>query len=208
MDLVLQTKHPASFDTSFADGQGTEKNFNVSIGPITQGDAVTGLVTSIIDISESRRLQGELTKMDKLESLGVLAGGIAHDLNNQLTAIVGSISLAKVAIDEHARQGWLEDAEKGSYRIRDLTQQLLTFSKGGAPVLKPGDIISLLRDATTFALTGSVIAADFDIAEDTWNVQCDQGQVNQVISNLVINARQAMPNGGRISLSTRNVPGE
>ncbi len=158
------------------------------------------------DVTERRRLEQELVKAEKLESLGILAGGIAHDFNNLLTAILGNISLAKT----YAQSGdktyeRLADAEKASLRARDLTQQLLTFSKGGAPVKKTISIKELIGDSACFSLRGSGAKCELSIADDLLHVDADEGQISQLMNNLVINARQAMPSGGMIRVRCENL---
>ncbi len=158
------------------------------------------------DVTERKRLEQELVRAEKLESVGILAGGIAHDFNNLLTAILGNISLAKT----YAQSGdktyeRLADAEKASLRARDLTHQLLTFSKGGAPVKKTISIKELIGDSACFSLRGSRAKCELSVAGDLLPVDADEGQISQVINNLVINARQAMPNGGMIRMHCENV---
>ena len=164
------------------------------------------ILTYLRDIGDRRRLEEELLKASKLESVGILAGGIAHDFNNIMTAIMGNISLAKMATkpDEPSHKR-LVGAEQAVNRAKDLTQQLLTFSKGGAPVKRTTEITHLLEDSANFTLTGSNVSSLFDIPEDLWNVDVDEGQMSQVIQNLVINAKEAMPTGGTIDVTAENV---
>jgi len=162
----------------------------------------------IADITERKRMETELLKVQKLESIGILAGGIAHDFNNLITAILGNISLA--ASEARATNQWemlelLEESQKASLRARDLTKQLLTFSKGGAPVKQIISIGTLLEETTTFALRGSHVRCQFAINPALWPVNADEGQLSQVVHNLVINAQQAMPNGGTITLKAENL---
>jgi PAS domain S-box-containing protein len=186
---------------------GSEHFVSVSGTPIfDQTNIIIGVVMVFRDITESKRIEEELIKAQKLESLGVLAGGIAHDFNNLLTAILGNVSLAKL----YAKPGdkviaRLEEAEKASLRAKDLTQQLLTFSKGGAPVKKTASIADILRDSAKFALRGSNVRCTFSIPENLWPVEIDEGQISQVVHNLIINAYQAMPDGGAIRVSAENV---
>ena len=157
------------------------------------------IIAIVRNITERKRMLGELLKVQKLESIGILAGGIAHDFNNMLTAVLGNISLAKMyANSEDKICERLIKAEKASLRARDLTQQLLTFSKGGQPIVKTVSITKLLKDTTSFALTGSNVQCEFSISEDLWPVEIDEGQMSQVINNLVINAVNSMPAGGTI----------
>ncbi len=152
-------------------------------------------------------LEEERQKIERLESVGTLAGGIAHDFNNVLTGIMGNIGLAMRAVgigDKDRATRRLEEAEKASLRARDLTQQLLTFSRGGAPIKKTVSIAGLLKESAVFALRGSKARCDFNIPDDLRSVDIDEGQINQVIANLVINADQAMPEGGVLKIGARN----
>ena len=169
-----------------------------------------GRMTEILcvgnDVTERKRMEAELLKAQKLESIGVLAGGIAHDFNNLLTAILGNITLVKMHVGpEDEVFANLSEAEKASLRARDLTQQLLTFSKGGAPVKKTASIEELLKDSATFALRGSNVRCEFSFTDDLWPVEVDEGQISQVIHNLIINADQAMPEGGVIKVRAENM---
>jgi len=158
------------------------------------------------DISERKRMVEDLLKTEKLESLAILAGGIAHDFNNLLTALLGNISLARRHVETgSAVYGILAEAEKALHRAKDLTQQLLTFSKGGTPVKTVTSLEGLITDAADFALRGSNIICEFDIPGDLRNIEVDEGQLGQVFHNLILNAQQAMPNGGTISIRGENI---
>jgi PAS domain S-box-containing protein len=158
------------------------------------------------DITEKRRLEEELVMARKLESTGVLAGGIAHDFNNILGAIMGNISLAKLDVDPgDATYNLLDEAEKASKRATALTHQLLTFSKGGAPIKQVTSISNVIMDCTTFSLSGSKVRCDFNLPIDLWQVEIDVGQISQVIHNIIINADQAMPDAGVIQVSAENI---
>jgi len=160
----------------------------------------------IRDISARKKMEEELQKIQKLESLGVLAGGIAHDFNNLLTGILGNIDLALRRLNSDEKvQGWLNNAIKASRRAQDLTQQLLTFAKGGAPVKQPVRVAELLEDATRFILSGAKIKCDLQAPDDTWLIEADKGQIGQVIQNITLNASQAMPEGGTLKIRTENV---
>jgi PAS domain S-box-containing protein len=172
-------------------------------------DRAVRMAGTVMDITERKRMEEELFKAQKLESLGVLAGGIAHDFNNLLTAILGNISLIKMYgnPDEKTNRR-LTEAEKASVRARDLTQQLLTFSKGGAPVKRVTTIGELIKESASFAQRGSNVRCEFSVPDDLWHVEIDEGQISQVINNLVINAQQAMPQGGVIKITAENVVGK
>jgi PAS domain S-box-containing protein len=186
---------------------GTRRIISNSGAPIRnkQGQ-IMGMVLVFRDITEKQKIEEERLKASKLESIGVLAGGLAHDFNNILTAILMNISLAKkCAYPQEEVFRRLTEAEKASLRAKDLTQQLLTFSKGGLPVKKTISIAQLIRDSVNFVLRGSSVRCEFFLSEDLWPVEVDEGQITQVIHNLVINAQQAMPQGGVIQIYGENV---
>ncbi|HNX92946.1 MAG TPA: PAS domain S-box protein, partial [Syntrophomonas sp.] len=160
----------------------------------------------VADITERKIMEADLLQTSKLESVGILAGGIAHDFNNILTVISGNVSLAKIIMeDTNDLTEVLTEVETAAFQARDLTQQLLTFSQGGAPIKETASIQELLRESANFVLRGSNVNCSFAIADDLWAVNIDKGQINQVINNLVINANQAMPDGGTIQLSAANI---
>lgn len=174
----------------------------------TKDGIVAGALGVARDITKQKKMEEELTRTQKLESLGVLAGGIAHDFNNLLTAIVGNITLARMyATSEDRIHKRLEEAERACFRAKDLTQQLLTFAKGGAPIKQLTCIGEVIRDSASFAVMGTNVKCEFFIQEGAWNVEVDKGQISQVINNLVINAQQAMPEGGIIAIRAENVVG-
>ena len=166
---------------------------------------VVGFISLISDITERRRMEEEVLKAQKLESLGVLAGGLAHDFNNLLTAILGNISVAKIYAGRETRvSGRLEEAEKASLRARDLTQQLITFSRGGEPVKKVIAVERVLREAAAIALSGSSVRSRIGVNGEVWPVEADEGQISQALSNLFLNAAQAMPRGGTVDIECGN----
>jgi PAS domain S-box-containing protein len=157
------------------------------------------------DITEKKKAEEEEQKIEKLQSIGTLAGGIAHDFNNILTGILGNITLAERHIEPEGKVAErLLEAKKASLRARDLTQQLLTFSKGGAPIKKTISIAELVEESATFALRGSNVKCEFSLPDDLWAVEVDEGQINQVITNMVINADEAMPKGGILHIRAKN----
>ena len=170
-----------------------------------QGDII-GVVLVFRDITGQQRIEEELLKMEKLKSLGVLAGGIAHDFNNFLTGIIGNLSLAKLDVQPgNPVSRALDEMEKAAVRAKDLTQQLLTFSKGGEPVKHTTNIGDLVRESAQFALHGSNVCCTFSIDEGLLPADVDDGQIAQVVHNLIINADQAMPNGGTMLIRGTNV---
>lgn len=159
------------------------------------------------DVSEHKRMESLLQQTHKMEAIGVLAGGLAHDFNNILMAVLGNISLAKQYAEPlgGALYRKLEEAERASLRAQDLTQQLLTFSRGGAPIKKTVSMASLIRESATFALRGSNVRCEISIQEGLWPVEVDEGQMSQVVHNLIINADQAMPDGGTVTVKAGNI---
>ena len=166
---------------------------------------VIGTVLVFRDVTEHERLEQELVRATKLESVGILAGGIAHDFNNILTAVMGNVALAALDVNptsETARS--LREAEKATLRARDLTQQLLTFAKGGEPVRAAVQLDGIVREMTTFTLHGARVKAEYAFAEDLWPADADKGQIGRVVQNLVLNAVQAMPEGGTVKIALHN----
>ncbi len=168
-------------------------------------DRYTGQVLAFRDVTEKRKIESELARGQKLEALGLLAGGIAHDFNNLLTIILGNVSILGLNHDVSERTArHLADAETAVLRARDLTQQLLTFSRGGAPVRKAGSISDVIRESASFVMSGSNVRCEIELPADLWVVDIDAGQISQVVNNLLINAIQAMPDGGTVSILARN----
>lgn len=171
--------------------------------------SVVGFVSFAEDVTQRSRVEQELLKIKKLESTGVLAGGIAHDFNNILTAILGNLNLSLLDRElSSATRGLLESAEKASKRAKTLTQQLLTFAKGGEPIRESMSLAEVVRDSASFVLHGGNVSCHYDIPEDLWPAHADKGQISQVIQNIVLNARHAMPTGGAIDISCTNVQGD
>jgi len=167
---------------------------------------IIGAVLVFRDVTEAKKINAELLKMQKLESIGVLAGGIAHDFNNILSAILGNASLGTILVEpSHPLQDLLGGIQQAARRASALTQQLLTFSKGGAPVLESTRIQDLIEGGARFLLHGSTCECRFDFAPDLDRVMADPGQLGQVVQNLVLNASQAMNQGGLIVIRGANV---
>jgi PAS domain S-box-containing protein len=185
---------------------GIERVIEQVASPIRDNkNEVAGVVLVFRDITERQRNEAERRKAETLEQIGLLAGGIAHDFNNLLTAIIGNISLASLLLppdDEMAER--LDDAKNASLRARDLAQQLLTFARGGAPIKKAASIGKLIQDTVSFSLRGSHNRSEFELGADLSSAEIDAGQISQVIANLVVNADQAMPNGGTLHVSCEN----
>lgn len=165
------------------------------------------LAAIITDLREQKKNEQELLKIKKLEAVGFLAGGIAHDFNNLLAAILGNIELAEINTPAGSEATYyLERAKHASMRAKSLTKQLLTFAKGGQPVLQQESISAILMDSADFILHGSAVACHYKIPDNLLDIQADSGQISQVIQNLIINACHAMPDGGDIHFSCQNLP--
>ena len=165
-----------------------------------------GVIGVTRDITERKRMEEELLRAQKLESTGILAGGIAHDFNNILTVIMGNISLAKMDLAQGDDPSeLLTEAERASKRAQTLTKQLLTFAKGGAPIKETASIKDVIKESSLFVLRGSKSGCEFSIAENLWPAEVDVGQISQVVNNIMINANQAMPEGGTIQVAAENL---
>lgn len=165
--------------------------------------ALEGFIT---DVTDSRLLEEERLKTQKLESIGMLAGGIAHDFNNLLQGVFGYVSLVKMSLDQKEKAlAMLAQTEQALHQSVNLTTQLLTFSKGGTPVKKRTSLLQLIQDAAAFALSGARTTFEFRSDPGLRQVEADEGQIGQVIQNIVLNADQAMPQGGAIEINAWNV---
>ncbi len=158
-------------------------------------------------LTRETRLSERLQHATRLESLGLLAGGIAHDFNNLLTVVLGNLSLLRLDVPPQTEaESSLNDAEAAVSRARQLTMQLLTFAKGGAPVRGSEDLPGIVREVTQFVLRGTGVHCDLQLSPDAWPAHVDKGQIAQVVQNLVINATQAMDAKGHLSITLTNVP--
>ncbi len=198
---VFDTKSPQQWEWIGPEG----RIYEIYDYPFTDIDGSPLVMELGIDITDRKKMEEDLQKAQKFESLGVLAGGIAHDFNNILVSIMGSFSLLKLVKSEDKFFEVLTRAEKAANRAKDLTRQLLTFSKGEPFITKTSSIAELLKDTTSFCLRGSKVKYEFCVSDNLWPVEIDEGRISQVINNLIINANQAMPNGGIIRISTENV---
>ena len=166
---------------------------------------ITGYYGITRDITERKEHEKEQLKIEKLESLGVLAGGIAHDFNNILTGISGNISFAQIFLDaNHKSFKPLADAEKAVVRAGELARQLLTFSRGGEPIKKVVSLQHLLNETISLVLRGSNVKGVIDIPESIHAIEADEGQINQVLYNIIVNAMQAMSGGGTLTVTAHN----
>ncbi len=184
------------------------KNLNTSLEIIVKertSELLDANVRLQREIEEKEKMEEALLRIQKLEALGLLAGGLAHDFNNILGIIIGNLSLARLHVKKDEKLvKYLADTEKSCFRARDLTNQLLTFSKGGAPVRKLISMPEFIEESVIFVLRGSNTGYELSIAPDLFYAEIDKGQINQAINNIIINAVQAMPNGGIIKVKAEN----
>ncbi len=186
------------------DGRWLDVEVNSSV--IIENGKMVGSRDVVRDITQRKKLERDFAQARNLDALGILAGGIAHDFNNLLTSILGNISLTKIlpTADEKSTR-YLSIAENAVMRAKDLTLQLLTFSQGGGQHKKVVSLTDLVRTSAAFPLTGSNIRCEFNLAENLKPALIDSNQISQVIQNLILNAREAMPDGGHIMISGTNI---
>lgn len=206
-ELINRNGKVENFETRIVDREGKTRWVSETSRVVRDEDGALlyyeGFVT---DITDRRRLEGEMARASKLEAVGILAGGIAHDFNNILTVVLGNVTLAELDSGNDSSVGrMLHDAKRATLRARDLTQQLLTFAKGGDPVRATVALPELVRESAQFAMHGSKSRCEFELPADLWPAHADKGQIGQVVQNLVINAAQAMPEGGLVQIVAANV---
>ena len=192
---------------TLVDRQGEEHIIEVNSTPIVAQDQVDfDTVMAIRDITDKYRMEKEIVKMSKIESLGVLAGGIAHDFNNLLTAILGNLSMIRTfpEIDSAVKE-IIDKIDTASQRAMNLTRQILTFSRGGAPIRKTTSISSLVHECAGLALIGSNVKSELHVPDDLWNAEADADQISQVFNNIILNGTQAMPDGGILTIRAGNI---
>ena len=189
------------------DRKGGVRQIAYIAAPIIDDDQqLQGVVLVLIDATDKRKMEQERLKISKLESVALLAGGIAHDFNNILTGILGNVSLLGMWLNGDTQVAdCLTETQLACRRASELTQQLLTFAKGGSPVKKAVAIEKLIREHANFAVSGSNVSCDLKIANDLSSAEADPSQLGQVVHNLVINGVQAMPGGGTITIMAENL---
>ncbi len=204
-----ETKFIPPLEERIISKKGNPKWIEASGFSLENGDKlimVNNITKRKLAEKEKEELQKHLIQNDKMEAIALLAGGIAHDLNNFLTIITGSIDILSIITkNQEKAQNILYTASKAIENTKNLTQQLLTFSKGGEPIKKTSSLIDIVKDTTNFVLSGTEIKPLFDIDKNLWLCKIDEGQISQVIQNIVINARQVMPGGGIIKISMKNI---
>jgi PAS domain S-box-containing protein len=206
---VFETGEPYSTTHRHSDAKGDLLYVETKAFPIRDSSGnIISVIETVQNITEKYLLEEERLRTQKLEAIGTLAGGIAHDFNNLLQGVFGYISMAKVTLEQKEKSlAMLEQAEKALHMSVNLTTQLLTFSKGGKPVKKKIPLQPVIENSAKFALSGS--SADYRVELDTalWHVEADEGQIGQVIQNIVLNADQSMPLGGTIVIAAKNAQG-
>lgn len=204
LDQIVHKKHHI-FETMHMTKDGREYPVEVS-SHLLELAGQTVVMSIARDTTERKRIEEEVQKSQRFESIGLLAGGIAHDFNNLLSIILGNAQLAgMMSAQNKDLSRFLHNIEQGAAQASTLTQQLLTFSKGGAPIREVQPLAGLIKNAVQLALSGLDEYAVFDLSEDLYSAEIDKGQIRQVIHNLILNSAQAMPNGGVIKISAKNV---
>jgi two-component system, cell cycle sensor histidine kinase and response regulator CckA len=204
---MIATGCPYSFEPRLLTSLGMTPRMRILVNPIKDPNGrITGYVGTVEDITDLSQAREEMIKVQKLESLGIVAGGIAHDFNNILTGILGNISLAQRLVEEASKAHEpLKEAEKASERAVALSRQILTFAKGGDPVKKAVAVKYLVAESVSIALRGSNVQGVIDIPDGISAIEVDETQMLQALTNVVINAAQAMPNGGKLTVEAEQV---
>ncbi len=212
IERVLETRKGMNMsgDLLLLSRDGNRVSVAVSVSPIRGEEGkVMGAVLVLRDVTEEKILQREMINRGKLESVSLLARGLAHDFNNLLAGIVGNLDLAQLFLENKDQaQVYISDAQKAALRATHLTQQLLAFAKSGEPIKEVSSVRELVEDSARFVTSGSKVKCEFQFAPDLWLAEVDMGKIGQVVQNLVINAIQAMPRGGKIVITGRNVSEE
>ncbi len=163
------------------------------------------LFSAVRDITERKHMEEELLRVQKLESLGILAGGIAHDFNNLMTVVLGNVQLAMMGLPaNHISYPLLRVVLQSVEQTKDLTSRLITFSKGGYPVKQISDVSGVLQKVIRKMVKGTGVRVAFDIEKDLWSAKVDENQIRQVFYNLTMNAIEAMPEDGTLTVQAGN----
>lgn len=192
-----------NIETKFIDKEGNIFTAHLTMSSFDY-EGNTYIYLFVKDISDIKALEKELMKKEKIESLSLLASGIAHDFNNLLTVIIGNLSLISLRLSDEEMLDLISKAETASEKAKELINKLLVFAKGGAPVKTTASLKHIINETVSFAMSGSKITSDVFIDEDIKDVDIDVTQIHQVLHNLIINAIQAMPDGGKIIIKAKN----
>lgn len=209
IEKIIRTREriELSANTSLMTRAGKELIISYSVDPMLDSEnKIIGVVIVFRDMTEKIKLEATIQRNQKLESIGILAGGIAHDFNNLLAGIFGYLEIALMYSKDHPRiEEYLNKSLSAFNRAKALTLQLLTFSKGGAPIKKMVRLTPILKASIQFSLSGSNISVQYDLEENLWMTEIDENQISQVIDNIALNAQQAMPDGGTLVVKAENV---
>ncbi len=204
-ELQASGKKPLAENLPCRKSDGTVVMVDINVAELIL-DGVESVIGFFRDITRRKLVEEELLKARKLESVGLLAGGIAHDFNNILTGLFGNIELAGQKLpSDHESFDYIQNANRALEKATNLTQQLLTFAKGSKPILNTVDIGQTIQESIKFSLSGSNVKTTLNLPDDLWQVKADKGQLSQVFTNLVINAIQAMPAGGILTIEAENI---
>ena len=200
-EIIKLTNH-----TVLISKDGRKRIITYNAAPIKDEDnTIFGVILVFRDVTEKIRIENEWNKLQKFEALELLAGGIAHDFNNIMTAIMGNVSVLQKYLKENTMaMERLEDVATASTRARELTRGLLTFARDGLPVRRKADIKEIIRECVDISLTGSSVKVQYSMPDDIWPVSIDATRMGQVFQNLAINAVQAMPEGGILTIELEN----
>lgn len=192
-------------EASFVSETGREISAIISFRIPESQEGFQSVPVSIVDVTLQKQIEEELLKSTKLDSIGFLAGGIAHDFNNILAGLYGNLELAKLKLKgQHPALKHIEIANQAMEKATHLTKQLLTFAKGGDPIFEMIDVKEVVQDAINFSLSGSKVKTTLTLQQNLWPLYADKGLLSQVITNLLINAEQAMPKGGNLTVEAIN----
>jgi signal transduction histidine kinase/CheY-like chemotaxis protein len=203
LQKIFASKVRQSCDATLTEEGGRSLEVELEAIVFESGEACRMALT---DITARKRAETDRLILNKLESTGILAGGIAHDFNNLLTVILLNLDLAqRLKLPDERLACFLEEAKETCTLAGRLTAQLVTLCEGGAPVRKPTLLGGLILESVRLALGGSNVRCQFAVAEDLWVAEVDAGQMGQVIRGIVLNAREAMPQGGMVLVRAENV---
>jgi PAS domain S-box-containing protein len=209
VQTIIALGKPVHFERSeiLISRNGPERIIALSGAPILDSNqTILGVVIVFRDITEKRKMEEELLTAKKLESVGTLAGGVAHDFNNLLAIILGNISFAKMLTDSSSKiYGRLIDAEDATIKGKELTYRLLAFSRGSEHSKKVASLKNIIRDSAGLTLSGSNIKCTFTFPDSLWQIEIDEEQIRQVVHNIVLNAKETMPQGGKITIRADNI---
>ena len=203
--LSTDLLYKAEFQTRTV--QGEERTVSMIVSREASPEDWSRVVVSFFDITDRKRLEEQILQSQKLESLGRLAGGIAHDFNNLLMVISGYSDMLINNLDHRdTLERGLKEIRRAGERGAELTQQLLAFSRKQATQPRAMDLNALIRESQGMLqrVIGEDIELEFSLTQSPWTIRADRGQMHQVLMNLVVNGRQAMPDGGVLSIETAN----